>query len=513
VSVAFAACGGKSPTSPTAPDPSGVDAEQQSFSLSGHVLLQPSNQAIASAIVEIIEGANAGRRTTTDSEGRYQLNELRAGDMTVRASAESVGSKTTPIDLDANATVDFALAAEHPSGPTPAPTPPAPGPSARFALTGTVRADSSSQPIAGARIEIVSGAIAGQQATTDAGGRYRLADLPEGAATVKVTAAGFVAQTRSIAIGGDMNADFRLGAEGLLASGRVVNGLDNGGIGGIQIFGDGVTATTSAANGDFQLSVTSATNTCAVTFRGGGVVERQTFLTAPGSGITIDLMPASFNLGAFDEMVRRPLLRRWRAAPPLIIERRAVQYADVNMASGTAGGDLMSDAETEALLGDLRWALPQLTGETFAQFANVSRNLSNEGATVSLLNDGSITVVRVVGLADATGYWGFGRWRQDTDGTVTGGVVLLDRDFDRSSNVFKRSLRAHELGHALGYHHVTSADSVMNENGQREPTAFDRAATRFAFRRPPGNRSPDIDPAAMASPQQAGGGKWQAAIR
>jgi hypothetical protein len=53
----------------------------------------------------------------------------------------------------------------------------------------------------------------------------------------------------------------------------------------------------------------------------------------------------------------------------------------------------------------------------------------------------------------------------------------------------------------------------MNENGQREPTAFDRAATRFAFRRPPGNRSPDIDPAAMASPQHAGGGKWQAAIR
>ena len=40
-----------------------------------------------------------------------------------------------------------------------------------------------------------------------------------------------------------------------------------------------------------------------------------------------------------------------------------------------------------------------------------------------------------------------------------------------------------------------------------------RAATRFAFRRPPGNRSPDIDPAGTLSPQNAGGGKWQAAIR
>src|SRR5262249_26830529 len=152
-----------------------------------------------------------------------------------------------------------------------------------------------------------------------------------------------------------------------------------------------VNATTSSANGDFQLAVTSGATTCAVTFRGSGMVDRQTYLKAPGSGLTVDLMPASFNFGALDEMLRNPSLRRWRSAPPLIIERRAVQYSDVNMASATAVNDTMSDGEADELANDLRWALPQLTGDTFGQFASTTRNLSNEGASVSLLNAGSIT--------------------------------------------------------------------------------------------------------------------------
>lgn len=507
VSVAFSACGGKSPT---APDSSDVDPVQQAFALSGRVVLQPSNTAIASATVEIIDGVNAGRRTQTDNEGRYQFADLRAGDMTVRASAESVGSKTATVDLAANVTVDFTFAAGNSPGPAPTP---APGPSARFAMAGTVRADGSNQTLAGARIEIVSGANAGQQATTDGSGRYQLGELLEGSALVKVTASGFQAQTKSLSLAGDTTADFRLVVDGLVASGRVVDGISDGGIGGVQISGDGVSATTTSASGDFQLAVTSGSTTCQVTFRGNGMVDRQTYLKAPGNGLTVDLMPGSFNLGAFDEMFRNPSLRRWRNAPPLIVERRAVQYTDVNMATATAVSDTMSDGEADELASDLRWALPQLTGETFGQFASVTRNLSGDGASVSLLNTGSITVVRVVGLADATGYWGFGRWRHNDDGTVTGGVVLLDRDFERSGNIFRRSLRAHELGHALGYQHVSGADSAMNANGQREPTSFDRAASRIAFHRPPGNRSPDIDPNSMLTPQQTGGGKWNAAIR
>jgi len=77
---------------------------------------------------------------------------------------------------------------------------------------------------------------------------------------------------------------------------------------------------------------------------------------------------------------------------------------------------------------------------------------------------------------------------------MQGGIVMLDRGFDQSANQFRRSLRTHELGHALGYQHVIAQPSVMNANARTEPNAFDRNGAKLAFQRPPLNRTPDIDP-------------------
>jgi hypothetical protein len=79
------------------------------------------------------------------------------------------------------------------------------------------------------------------------------------------------------------------------------------------------------------------------------------------------------------------------------------------------------------------------------------------------------------------------------DGTVTAGAMFLDRDFDRNDSR-RRLLRIHELGHALGYLHVTSRTSVMNPAIGPEPNDFDRAGAIIAFQRPVGNRAPDVDP-------------------
>ena len=68
-----------------------------------------------------------------------------------------------------------------------------------------------------------------------------------------------------------------------------------------------------------------------------------------------------------------------------------------------------------------------------------------------------------------------------------------------SNSPFRRSLRAHELGHALGYNHVTVRLSVMNASGQIEPNDFDLKAVKLAFLRPPGNRTPDRDPDSLTS--------------
>jgi hypothetical protein len=57
----------------------------------------------------------------------------------------------------------------------------------------------------------------------------------------------------------------------------------------------------------------------------------------------------------------------------------------------------------------------------------------------------------------------------------------------------------HELGHALGYDHVTSRQSVMNSTPTVEPTPFDRQAAAIVFDRPPGNRAPDVDPTRVSA--------------
>jgi hypothetical protein len=77
--------------------------------------------------------------------------------------------------------------------------------------------------------------------------------------------------------------------------------------------------------------------------------------------------------------------------------------------------------------------------------------------------------------------------------------MYLDRDFDRNDSR-RRLLRIHELGHALGWQHVTSRTSIMNPAIGPEPTDFDRAGAVIAFQRPPGNRSPDTDPESSKRP-------------
>lgn len=58
-----------------------------------------------------------------------------------------------------------------------------------------------------------------------------------------------------------------------------------------------------------------------------------------------------------------------------------------------------------------------------------------------------------------------------------------------------------------GYGHVT-AKTFMNSNGRILPTAFDIAAAKLAFRRPPMNRSPDIDPLLLTANHETGEVRW-----
>ncbi|HKW01512.1 MAG TPA: hypothetical protein VJN96_16925 [Vicinamibacterales bacterium] len=299
-----------------------------------------------------------------------------------------------------------------------------------------------------------------------------------------------------------------------VATGRAVDALTQAGYGGLTISGDGLQTSATDVSGAFTISASApATDPRLVVFTGPGIVERRTNVRVPGAAISVSLISSGFDLNAFNQMFRSSSsLLRWTTAPPLLIETRALQFTTVGAPDQVALSDQMTDGEVAQLADDLTWALPQMTGGTFPAFASVSRQTSAEGATVHILNAGVITVTRVVGLNATAGFWGYSRWLFQPDGTVTGGMITLDRDFERSSSPFRRSLRSHELGHALGYNHVSSRPSVMNPAATIEPNTFDLDACRIAFARAPGNRPPDADPS-NASLNRVGAAIWSAPIR
>jgi hypothetical protein len=333
------------------------------------------------------------------------------------------------------------------------------------------------------------------------------------------SAAGYESATTRVTLTGDQTADFGLQAlpplvVSFVTNGRAVDSLTRTGLRDIAFVGPGVSGAPTDATGTFRMSTTDTSpEDRQVAFTGANIVERRTAVRVPGTNVLISLIPTGFDLAAFDEMARTPVLTRWTSAPPLIIERRVVQFTDANMSDGMTLDDMMSTAETDSVLADLNRAVSPMTGGAFSEFSSVRIAASAVGSVVDLLNDGVITVSWVAGLQAASGYWGYARWSSNGDGTVTAGLLMLDSDFQRSGSPFVRSLRVHEFGHALGYGHVTAAPSVMNASALLEPTAFDLDATRIAFDRQPGNRSPDIDPdAATTSRLNGAGRRWGAPL-
>lgn len=227
-----------------------------------------------------------------------------------------------------------------------------------------------------------------------------------------------------------------------------------------------------------------------------GYVDRQTSIEAPGANLRLSLIPSSFDLPAFDQMFRHSSsgLTRWRTPPGITIERRVLQFTDVGALTYQALDESLTQGEVDSVADDLLAGYEMLTAGRVGPVTSVTTQEAAAGSTVTPRQNGRIVVTRQAGLTAATKFWGYARWSTTGDGEVTSAVIILDRDFERSASSFHRSLRIHELGHALGCQHVTGRTSVMNADARTEPNTFDRQAARIATLRPTGNRTPDIDP-------------------
>jgi len=289
--------------------------------------------------------------------------------------------------------------------------------------------------------------------------------------------------------------------------GQAVSAVDGVSAAGVSVQVGTSSRVTSDASGNFDTDIVPGTYT--IVASSGAFVERRTSISAPTTGRQrLSLIPASFDLGAFDQMFRAATgsLQRWTVRPSLVVLTSTMRYTDASD-DFTATSEQMSDDEVSQLVAHVTEGLGLLTGGTYTSFGEVTVERPSSGQQVSAARAGKIVVGRYTGITSWDGTIGLGRWAEASDGSVAAGAMFLDRDFDKNDGR-RRLLRIHELGHALGYLHVTTRASIMYPSIGPEPSEFDRTGSIIAFQRLPGNQSPDTDPAQRVGWSSLGSLKW-----
>ena len=286
---------------------------------------------------------------------------------------------------------------------------------------------------------------------------------------------------------------------GPTASVRVASALTDQPVSGALVTGASVRSTPSDSDGLVMLEASSA-GRYAVRVTATQFVTRQTTVVIPGNDARLDLIPSSFDLVAFDQMFRGATsggrLIKWVAAPALVVQRTGLLWADSPNDRYLAEDEQWTDGEIEGVIADLTLGLQTISADVFPAFSAIRVEQAAAGTMVTVPQAGAIVVARYRSLHGPSGsrVGGLGKTNTDGAGVIHGGMIMVDRDSELSQPAFALSLRVHELGHALGTSHVTSRASFMNTSNGGLPNEADKEAFRVAARRPPGSRSPDVDP-------------------
>src|SRR5262245_51659069 len=279
------------------------------------------------------------------------------------------------------------------------------------------------------------------------------------------------------------------------ATGQVV-GIEDpvSGISDVVITGVGSGARTDA-RGFFTIAASNSTYSLLLTHP--SFVERRTAASLPASGLHVSMIPAAFDRAAFAEFAPRTTtsgLRRWTANPSLTVLTNVVNY------DGVAYDPLVTDrqvpeADFRCMLDGVQRAIAPMSDNVLA-FKKTDLLSLPAGSRFSMTSTSEGTIV----LAVAHGLLANGRGSAFAGAQPTvllRGVVWISADNLPLCGSVAARVFPHELGHALGYEHVTLAASVMSGIQPTSAlTAFDRDAIRIIYQRPPGNRAPDIDPPA-----------------
>ena len=159
-----------------------------------------------------------------------------------------------------------------------------------------------------------------------------------------------------------------------------------------------------------------------------------------------------------------------------------MQYQPGASETYLATADQMDAVDAENLVADLTVSLRLLTNNTLEQFASIQYETLPTGTSAAIVRPNQIIVGRFHGVRELAHTIGFGGRKARRDGSIIGATIVLDSEFDRTSDS-RRLLRTHELGHALGFNHVSSRASIMNPRVGPQVNDVDRQIVELAFPR------------------------------
>ena len=269
----------------------------------------------------------------------------------------------------------------------------------------------------------------------------------------------------------------------------------------------GLPQVTLTANGREQqtdgtgLSVIQAESpaTVSLRLRHPAFLDRETSVRVPDDRpVELSLIPLTHDLAGFEEFSPRTAgLLRWTRNPRLLLLSHAVDFsgATLGFREYPVINRPISRPQLDCLATGIGASLAELSG---GQLSWTSVDIGEVEPGTRFRTDetqeGTIAVLMSVSLGTAgrgTGYVG------NEPFILTRGAIWLSAemiDFCLTSLLYR-----HELGHALGYQHVTRTVSFMGSVGLPPTlTDFDRHSIAILFQRRPGNRLPDRDPSGVS---------------